>query len=1714
MLQTALNGRWKTRVASLRVAARAEARLEIPKSASRGSVHVRTREILRIPWSLRMGSTTSGHSGSPSRTAEAEEDTASCNYPPNSESRRSGDTPQGGRGSSRDADSHGNFTGTERYYIGSRSSSDASSSGSSSDNGGSSSGSESGSSSSDSSTSRSSGCSSCYSNEGGYQSTENIPSNISSDSGVYETWSSCREFSRRPFVGTRDYEPPVGETEGRISPPFVSTASRLLAPDNTEVEEETKPVHVSPTTLEGEETAHWQDVHAGMRVDTPTRSILSAPSSQASLASRQPLAAGHWPHPASGLAAALSSLAHLVFSSRDPRATATHSEYAAPSAQQRGATHDDSAAAAPEQPREGGHPSLDSQSGVQGSSEASREREENYSSQRDSRELEDDPCVPRLVSDSNAESGSGTQNLNISVRGNSVGKCLPEAQGDGTYGSQGPAGAGMALHGSHSQAVAAEESRDIQEASEGQQKAIGESKKRSFSRDNSNSGRGVALSKQQVGPMTPHLLGRRRFALRRHSGSFHVPHEALRLCSDLPAGSEQLEAECRSPDPPRRRSTFSGAFLPTHSKVRRRPNRGSFISDSSEGLAEDGSSSSGPGSRRDASIESSISGAGGTSSSSRGSSSRQSSASEGYRTCSMFRALPSEESGGESQRPVATKKSMSTNSQSSRTGSGCGLHVVHDEARKRHLTTDSTGRRSFSETPADVQLDKRRRTRWHSCLDPLTDYEDAAVRSMQELPPLGRLRKLASQRTQPVTCYLEQPSAPSEPMLASANSTGWGGSKPLGMAATNRILESAVEFALHKHQRRPGDRIRADRLRSEKLKMLLGGAEDEEPLEERMPGVPASASVDSLDGHPSPVPYKGTMKKRLALHQPALACRMPSHIFCGNFMSASSLWTLQLWRPVAGEDGERPVLSRSSSEAFRKEDSGLKASLQKEGYSTEEEAFRSASSEETLPALSVQPAKRLSRSPINSLLDEVLDFTFFEFGSASARRRSSGVGPSGSTAKASQGQAREESANFQPNNMPKPRRPWACGEPVSVAEDPLCLSGWGAAGQAGGAPVERHADTYLSPEVPTPRFQAGLPVIPSPPGGYAATSPMRIISSPLGPYPGYGPCSGNTIRVESPTRVRYGVGENITAPVSYFEQQGGKVSIPTVQSVYPAEGLQIPRIQTSPCNDWPPAQKPHIPERSSVHPSASYPLTADEKQLQERYSHVRPACIPSVPPHAPSHDPLHNKNPISAVSSRAVSYDELEKLRAQQEQQQKEAEELRRRQEELEKEQNKQREELELERQQLKEQRERLEEQRHALEKEKQDMLSAHLLGTSKSRNRGFESSSGVCKGSPERLPVSNTDEAFDIQRNTTSRTQQGPPIRHTTSTSNISDVRHGGLAVDADGTEEKDISSTVGGRQQTLQPPAASGRFFSRTASVDTNDDKEPILSPQEDLQTDPSMALSTALDKLSKIRMKLDTLQQQLEVQSQEVSSYYSALKAADQVHSSLQQTAADCRVCYGRRHTQMQEVEKRLSVLTAQDLHPCSVDELEELAQELEGTQYKLTVVQAQRAGGAAEEGRKKPKQLLPYSSSCLPEPKSSFAIPEEPVARIGPDECVAVQESALQEIKALGDDLEHIKTVHCEYKRAYKRLQGIMTQQVNGYDVDLQKLVAIEKNLEEKLRRLLFLNGDANYAELSDAQMQEYFRIVNLSIRKVYRELALRESGDRRRNEPRTSGGWLE
>ncbi|CDJ54275.1 hypothetical protein, conserved [Eimeria brunetti] len=1656
----------------------------------------------------------------------------------------------------------------EQYYIGGRGSSDEISMGSSSHHKGSScdsgysSESESPGSSSDSSASRSS-CSSYRSNESSYQQGNNSPTNISRDISIYESWRSCREFSSRAFGQGVDAERPIGEGEGQISPSSVSSVPRALAQDNTEGAEEGKASHElmktsshaslrcanyeeGPNPLppqlgeEGEEAYQRPGVHAGTLVSTQTDSVLSASRCPANIASQQPQAASHW-SPAFGLAAALSSLAHLVFTSREPLTSATHRKDVAPCTQQRVAAGDSlAAAAATEQRSQGEHPSPDAHSGMQVASRASQEQQATCSGQ-----LKGGPSRADL-SAFNAESGVGTQPLKSRLRDNGRGERFPETQEDGLKCYFGISGVGLTLRGRRRAGTAATEEkyRDRRAASEGAHRATRRAKDRSLS--GSNSSKWIRLSKRQLALATPHVFENRIPALRHHRRCMHLPYEASRLRSNLSAGSEQVE-ESRTNRQPRGGSALCGAFLPIHLRGRRR-SRESFVSDSSDGPIEDGTNAPGPSNTEGESSGSPTLAAEQVSLSSVRMDGlyQRPCAPQGGKTYLMHRTLPLAEYRdahcGRRERRVARQRSASRkDSQKSQTAVFCGLHILPDDGTIPHLTTDSTGPMSVSEKAVDVQCN-RRRTRWYSCGNVWGDYEDNAIHRMQGLYNVGRSGGSDSHGLHPGTSYSPQLSAPSEPALASARSVAWGGSMPLDMAETNLILESAVEVALNKHPQGRGCRISGERVRNEKLKMLLGGAGDMGPSETHILGFPASASADSLEAQPTPVGYRGTISKRLALNQPALACRMPPHIFCRNVMSASSLWTLQRRRPVVGE-GERPLLSRSSSEAFRKEDTGIETPLQNEGYFTQEEAFRIASSGETPPTLPVQPAKRLSRSTHNPFLQQVLDFSLFEFGSAPASRKSCVVEPSSgaeprssSAVRTSQSQAKEESRKFQPSTMPKQRRPWACGEPVSVAHEesrpairtyihrpgcrcPLCMPGFGATGQLGGPPVERQADTYSSLEVPTPQFQAGLPVVPSPPGGYVV-SPMRILSSPLGPYPGYGPAGGNAIRVESPTRVRYGVGENISSPTSYFEQQGIKGSIPTMRPVYPVEGLHTPRVQTVSCNDLPPVQQLQVPERMSVHQTTTYPL--EEKQHQEGYSHARPACVASAPPHTSPHDPMHSKNPTPAVSSRAVSYDELEKLRAQQEQQQKEAEELRRRQEELEKEQNKQREELEMERRQLKEQRERLEEQRHALEQEKQ-MLHAQLLDTSKSRCKGLESRSGAGNATLERLPVSNTDDTFGIPRNTTARTQHGPPIRHTTSTSNIvrsitgsvfgdqqAEARHGDTAVDADGIEEKDASNTVGGRQQNLQPATACTRFFSRTASVDTNDEKDPTLGTQDDLQTDPSMALSTALDKLSKIRMKLDTLQQQLEVQSQEVSSYYSALKAAEQVHSSLQQTAADCRVCYGRRHTQMQEVEKRLSVLTAQDLHPCSVDELEELAQELEGTQYKLTVVQAQRAGGAAEEGRKKPKQLLPYSSSCLPEPKSSFAIPEEPVARIGPDECVAVQDSALQEIKALGDDLEHIKTVHCEYKRAYKRLQGIMTQQVNSYDVDLQRLIAIEKNLEEKLRRLLFLNGDANYAELSDAQMQEYFRVVNLSIRKVYREIALRESGDRKRNEPRTSG----
>ncbi|CDJ57297.1 hypothetical protein, conserved, partial [Eimeria maxima] len=1649
---------------------------------------------------------------------------------------------------------------TEQYYIGSRSSSEASSSGSNNGHEDCSSGSESLSGSCDRSRSRSS-CSSCCS-EGRDQSGENIPTN-SRDSSVYETFSSCMEFPSKSIGWREDSDPRQVGIQGRVPTQLLSSAWRTLARDIIEDDNARKPSNETTTTfaqapppctnekeapllhtltegLANQEGVQRQALNEEARGSSPTRSMLPASSSQAVLVSRQ--VATHCPPPPFGLFSALSSLAHPVFASQDPRTSASQCKDVAHRTQPKGAVELGLADAAQDQTRQA--PLLpDTHTGVQVSIGAYRKGKKADNDQLDSRDLEGRPSIPDIVLDSNEEAGIHKQSLDSRLRERLgeryMGEQLPNSEEEGFNSPFGPAGGVLSLRGtSLPERAIAGECRALQDADGRHTRAVDSAKKRYLSSGNRNNRKGSHLDKDQLALTMHDGFGSRYPALRRHSGRLQLPHESRRLCSGLLAPSKQVQVESRANCLRRCDSTFTRPSPPAYMSVNRVQNHDLLVPDVSGQLAEDAVDSPGPRSTDTEAFESSLSAAENLPPSfpTREVLHQQSPASEGDRRYSVYGAFQSAEprivgdyDGG--RRGAAQRHVSAEEPQNRQTGCFCGPSLVTCENTNLNATTDSPGTRSFSDTPADMECGNRRHTRWYSCGDLLADYGNA--RTPNDYEPSGgrKLERLALQMTHKGTRSSAQESSPSEPTLA--NSMALGALKSLDMETTNRILESAVDVALHKQPQGKGGRIFASRLRSEKLKMLLGRAGDRKPSVAGNPNVSASATANALGGHPTAVEYNEMMAKRLALKKPTLACRVPPTIFCGNFMSASSLWTLQLRRPV--EEGGRPFYSSSSSGPIRKEHPDLEYSLPKEGYLTQE-SFRSASSGETQFAPPAHRAKWLLWDKLS--LQEVLDFPLFEPGASLSRREFSPVEPSSaSTATISQCKAREKS-RVQSNTMPRPRRPWACGEPVSVAQEEsrsairtfihrpgcrcaLCLPALGLAGQPGGAPVERHGDTYSSLEVPSPRFQAGLPVVPYPQGNYVAASPMRILSTPLGPYPGYGPGGGNTVRVESPTRIRYEVGENIITPTGYFEHQGNKASIPTMQTAYTVEGLQTPRVQTVSCNDWPPAHQPQISEQMGAHPTTGYPLATDEK-YQDRHSHGRSACVPSSLPGASPHDPVPGKSPLSAVPSRAVSNDELEKLRAQQEQQQKEAEELRRRQEELEKEQSKQREELELERQHLKEQRERLEEQRHAFEQEKQEILHAQMLAISKERSRGPDSSSCVGKGIPDRLPVSNADDAFESPRSTTNRKQHGHPVRHTNSTANIvrsitgsafgelhSDGRHGDTAVNADGTDEK-ASNTVGGRQENLQPTAACSRFFSRTASVDTNDEKEPTINSQDDLQTDPSMALSTALDKLSKIRMKLDALQQQLEVQSQEVSSYYNALKAADQVHSSLQQTAADCRVCYGRRHTQMQEVEKRLSVLTAQDLQPCSVDELEELAQELEGTQYKLTVVQAQRAAGAAEETHKKPKQLLPYSSSCLPEPKSSFAIPEEPVARIGPDECVAVQESALQEIKALGDDLEHIKTVHSEYKKAYKRLQGIMAQQVNSYDVDLQRLIAIEKNLEEKLRRLLFLNGDANYAELSDSQMQEYFRIVNLSIRKVYREIALRETGDRKRNEPRTSG----
>ncbi|KAL8429852.1 hypothetical protein ACSSS7_006300 [Eimeria intestinalis] len=991
---------------------------------------------------------------------------------------------------------------------------------------------------------------------------------------------------------------------------------------------------------------------------------------------------------------------------------------------------------------------------------------------------------------------------------------------------------------------------------------------------------------------------------------------------------------------------------------------------------------------------------------------------------------------------------------------------------------------------------------------------------------LERARSGRAQAVQSASGSFKMPAGPARRLPDDASTPLSNKSTRRGIAEASRVLDGAVAHALRTPclMRRPQD---AGVLKQRaKLDLLLGEAEKWGLPEATTAALSASGGAEGRVLEKSlSCASEAAAARRLALQQPALTCSMPP-IFCNPCLFDSSLWNLQLRRQFSPKS--KPVSIPGPEHALQEDGFHLPTSARRGstdcGHASIEEADRSAGLK-----CEQHEGKPANRKSSGSLVKEVVnapalppsarlqDLFEEEVGQASIRQARAAFRSLGT-------------ADSPSLTMGKPRRPWACGEAPSVAsEEPkppvrtyihkpgcrcsLCLSpGWGVPGSP------------RITEVSTPRMTNGLPVVPVQPGGYAVGTPMRILSSPIGPQPFYRLGGGGTTPFESAVDATYDSHTGALTARSYYDTKtciGGPES--TLQHTYSPQQLHNQPIRVYGCSEWQSSSYQNEAPRMNITPSADNPVVPRDNQIQgEDQPYGTPSFAVSPASRTPVSEGIKSNAASSPIPSRGVSSEEAEKIRLQQEYKEQQ-EEFRRRQEELEQQRARQQEEIEIERRLLKEQRERLERQREEFEREKQEILQARLQSTLREKNSGTEQGGHAAFASSASLTGSKGEtETYKFEP---PRRQHGPPQRHTSSTSNIvrsitgsglgqvqSTSRLGSVGAEADAVEDKEGWNAGNARHHQQQSDGAS-RFFSRAASVDTMDEKETTASPLEDLHTDPSMALSAALDKVAQIRVKLDTLQQQLEVQSHEVASYYNSLKAAEQVHGSLQQTAADCRVCFGRRNTQLQEVDKRLGVLTAQDLHPCSLEELEELAQELEGTQYKLTVVQAQRSGGAVEDNRQKPKQLLPYSSSCLPEPKSSFAIPEEPVSRIGPDECVAMQESVLQEIKVLAEDLDHIKSVHLQFKKAYKRLQGLMTQEVNSYDVDLQRLVAIEKNLEDKLRRLLFLNGDANYSELSDSQMQEYFRTVNQSIRKVYREIALRESGDRR-PQARTSGGWFE
>ncbi|KYF47846.1 hypothetical protein TGARI_311230B, partial [Toxoplasma gondii ARI] len=296
---------------------------------------------------------------------------------------------------------------------------------------------------------------------------------------------------------------------------------------------------------------------------------------------------------------------------------------------------------------------------------------------------------------------------------------------------------------------------------------------------------------------------------------------------------------------------------------------------------------------------------------------------------------------------------------------------------------------------------------------------------------------------------------------------------------------------------------------------------------------------------------------------------------------------------------------------------------------------------------------------------------------------------------------------------------------------------------------------------------------------------------------------------------------------------------------------------------------------------------------------------------------------------------------------------------------------------------------------------------------------------------------------------------------------------------------------------PVRKGFWF---RTVSTNEDCDESQWNMKNTLSDPGDHMLNTLDKLAKVQDRLDFLQQQVQQQTKELQTYYSSYKTAEAIKNALETSMSDCTVCYSRRSTQLNEVEKRLKILTAETLTGCSTAELEELAQELETTLYKMTAVQTQRAAGVAEFfPDDPPRQLLPFSSDCLPEPKTTFIVPEEPVAMVAVDDCVTLGEEIDTEMADVLKDLRQAQQMHEEFRKEYKRIQMQVDQEVNLFDVDLRKLTSVEKTLEERLRRLLCLTGDTDYADVSESDLQEYFRTVNYAVRRVYRHLALKEAG---------------